>query len=83
MSSIRTQYRRKRRDLIKDISFLLFDINNLSDNHIEKISLRFLTNVKIDLQKILNTFSLDDGYVGGIHISPNDGDAMDKISKKN
>lgn len=81
--SVSKMYRKQKRELLKEINTMTYDLNALPDTKIEKIDLKFLMKTKMDLKTILNTLNVDYGYVGEPHICSFDADATPKTLQKN
>lgn len=74
----RTEYRKERRALLKQIFDKLCIINQMNDTDLEKIKRQFFINLDADLSEIIKRVTYGDRYVTDTHIYVNGRDEAGK-----
>lgn len=83
MSKTRTEYRKERRILLKEVFDKLFIIQSFNDTDLEKIRRQFFINLNLDLDSIINRVTLGERYVHEPYIYANDNDDVAETGDKN
>lgn len=68
MSKTRTDYRKERRTLLKEIFDKLFIIQGFNDTDLEKIKRQFFINLKQDLDEIIKRVTYGEKTIGDNHV---------------
>jgi hypothetical protein len=74
MPKSRTDYRKERRTLLKEVFDKLFIIQSFNETQLEKISRQFFINLQMDLDEVIKRITYGDRYITGTHIYTNSHD---------